>query len=195
MQNPNWRPLSQHNVCGKHSLRDKSLRRCFWFGNYPWYYPCVSSRCLFAPKKSMVHCYWLRSGATRWIVLGSGRLNDTVSPLLHPLNGAGIEVRNAFKSEVRWSHFLLDIKSILFWRSCSKMNSYTKKSWKIPLWSVVWCFTIHHPKKWASSLFPLQLLQVDGIQVAIKNNSANLRDNLAAASAATSKKTHKSRLI
>lgn len=58
MQNPNWRPLSRHNVCGKHSLRDKSLRRCFWFGTYPWYHPCVSNRCLFAPKKSMVHCYW-----------------------------------------------------------------------------------------------------------------------------------------
>ena len=64
------------------------------------------------------------------------------------------------------------------------MNSYTKKSWKIPLWSVVWYFTIYHPKKWAGWYPSCK-----------KNNSANFRDNLAAASAATSKKTHKSWLI
>ncbi len=39
---PNRRPLSQHNVCGKHSLRDESLQLwCFWFGTYPFYQPLV----------------------------------------------------------------------------------------------------------------------------------------------------------
>ena len=62
---------------------------------------------------------------------------------------------------------------------------------------VVGCVIFYHipPKKVGIFTFPLHLLQVDGIQVAKKNNSANFRDNLAAASAATSEKTHKSRLI